>query len=247
MFQQVKQGLDMLYERAPAMRVAHSMAADEPDECWRLMVFNYITYSLIGFLWAPSYGDWVLKSDRSKAYAYYKRVLQLIGYRNPSTWVLKDPMHLPSMDLLLNLFPDACIVQTCREPTEVMPSVCSLMYAAASPFQKNINKISFGRKICEDYATYMDHFMAQRAKIDPKHFLDVQYRDIVSDPVALTRNIYKHFDIAIDAQGEQVLREWGKNNQQNKYGKHEYGLAEYGLDYDQVNERLANYRRAYLE
>lgn len=245
-YRQTVEGLNHLYELMPAMRAVHFMSADEPDECWRIIAHCFMTYSLLGFFWAPSYGDWLLNQDRGKAYEYYRKVLQLIGYRNNSTWVLKDPMHLPSIDLLLKQFPDACIVHTCREPVEVMPSSCSLMYTAAAPLQKNIDKIRFGRKTCEDYAAYMDQFMAHRAGLDPRHFLDVRYEDIVNDPVALARDIYRHFDIGIDEQGEQVLHQWRQGNQQHKYGRHEYRLEDYGLEKDRINTRLARYREAYL-
>lgn len=245
-YRQTVAGLAQLYELAPEMRKIHYMAADEPDECWRVLSHSFMSYAVLGFVWAPTFGSWLAKADRGGAYARYRRVLQLIGQGNPSTWVLKDPMHLPTIDLVLEQFPDACIVHTCREPAEVMPSVCSLMHAASGPFQRNIDMPAFGRRIFEDYSSQMDQFMDKRSRLDPARFLDVQYEDVVSDPVSLARRIYAHFDIPIGTEGEARLRQWQAGRTQHQFGKHEYGLEEYGLRAEEINERLAAYRRAYL-
>lgn len=245
LFQQTAGGLEQLYTLAPHLRSIHSMRAEEADEDRLILAHSFKTYALMGFIWAPSYGDWLLQSDRRGAYARMRRVLQLIGHGTAATWVLKDPMHLPNIDLLLEQFPDACIVHTCREPTDVMPSVCSLMHAVAAPFQR-IDKPSFGRRIFADYAEQMDRFMALRRRLDPSRFLDVQYDDLVRDPVAVAKRIYRHFDVDIGAEGEAALQSWHRDNTQHKYGRHEYTLEEYGLEAGQVNERLSDYRRNYL-
>lgn len=246
-YQQTVTGLEQLYTLAPDMKKIHLIRADEPDECWRIFTHSFMTYSLLGFVWAPPYADWLLTVDRRKAYARYRKVMQLIGYQNASTWVLKDPMHLPSIDLVLEQFPDACIVHTCREPVEVMPSVCSLMNTVTTPFQNNIDKHQYGRRIFSDYAWQMERFMELRKKLDPGRFLDVQYNDIVRDPVTVAKNIYRHFDIDIGAPGEQALQRWQQENTQHKFGKHEYRLEDFGLSQGVINERLANYRQTYLQ
>lgn len=245
LFQRVKDGLEQLYQLAPSLRRIHDMRADEPDEDRLVISQSFKNYALMGFLWAPSYGEWLVRSDRREAHARFRRVLQLIGYGNRSTWVLKDPMHLPCIDLLLQQFPDACIVHTCREPADVMPSVCSLMHTVASPFQA-IDKPSFGRRIFADYAEQMDRFMALRRQLDPQRFLDVRYDDFTADPVDTARRIYRHFDINVDENGERALRQWHTQNTQHKHGRHEYTLAEFGLDAAEINERLSDYRRNYL-
>lgn len=69
----------------------------------------------------PDYITWLLHQDLTPAYRYYQQQLQLLQWRWPGThWVLKSPHHLFFLDVLLTVFPDACVVQTHRDPATAM-------------------------------------------------------------------------------------------------------------------------------
>lgn len=62
------------------------------------------------------------------SYAHHRDVLKLIQSTCPDRrWALKYPAHLRHLDVLLETYPDACIVQTHRDPARVLPSLCSLV------------------------------------------------------------------------------------------------------------------------
>jgi Sulfotransferase family len=246
-FIQTRAELEQLYRAAPDIQKIHNMQAEEPDECRLILAQSFMTYALMGFVWAPSYTQWLKTADRRGAYRRYREVLQLIGLDNPAQWVLKCPMHIYSIDLLLAEFPDACIVHTCREPSEAMPSVCSLMHTVSAPFQKMPDKTLFGRNVLEDYGWQMDRFMELRRNIDPARFLDVQYDQFVSDPVGTAMGIYAHFSIDVSDSESAALTQWASENARHKYGVHEYSAAEYGLSTDYINDRFSQYRHQYLQ
>jgi Sulfotransferase family len=246
-FNQTRLELEQLYSAAPDIKKIHNMQAEEPDECRLILAQSFMTYALMGFVWAPSYTDWLKTADMAGAYRRYREVLQLIGLGNPALWVLKCPMHIYSIDLLLAEFPDACIVHTCREPSEAMPSVCSLMHTVSAPFQNMPDKKRFGRNVLEDYGWQMDRFMELRRGLDPARFLDVQYDQFVSDPLGTATGIYDHFGIDIGDSELAALRQWTCKNTQHRFGKHQYSAAEYGLSTDYINDRFAQYRRQYLQ
>ena len=61
------------------------------------------------------------------AYRRYRRNLQQIGLDAPDKrWVLKNPSHLGALPALLEVFPDALVVQCHRDPVEAVASACSL-------------------------------------------------------------------------------------------------------------------------
>lgn len=246
LYQMVDKAMQAMNESAPELKKGHLFGAAETEECNRVLSHSFSTYALRALPYTPSYGEWVIRQDLTGAYLHHKKVLQLIGSQNQKTWVLKDPLYMPFIDIILKLYPDACIVNACREPSEAVASVCNVMHTFGGPYQKNIDKHEFGRRTSEDYAFMMDRFMELRARSDPSRFLDVSYPDIVSDPVSLAKKIYKHFDIDIGTDGEANLKQWLADNAKDRFGKHSYTLDEYGLSREMVDERFAKYRKKFL-
>lgn len=235
--------LDALFALVPQARAMHEMDANDPDECRLILAHSFKTYALSGYFRIPSYTEWLKTTSHAAAYNRYRQVLQLIGYNNSNQWILKDPMHLAQVDCLMEQFPDACIVNIYREPADAMPSVCSLMYTIASASQTNLDKKMIGPMIVDDYAWQLDQYLALRENIAPARFLDVQFDDLVANPVQLALDIYKHFDFDVDATGKAELENWCQNNKKGKHGKHEYSLEEFGISADYINERFSAYRQ----
>lgn len=245
-YRQVDLGLTEMMKSAPDMLKIHPYGADIPDECNRIICHSFQSWALKAIPHTQTFGKWVLKRDLSKAYERCKKVLQLIGYRNPARWVLKDPLHPPFIDLLLAQYPDACIVHIYREPSESIPSVCNGIYTFAAPYQQNVDKREYGQDTAEEYALMMDRFMELRSKLDPTRFLDVSYTDMITDPVSLAKRIYRHFDIDIGIDGAQSLEKWHQGNKRDKFGKHHYTAEQYGLSREMLNERFTKFRKQYL-
>lgn len=61
--------------------------------------------------------------DETPSYRRYADNLRLIGADSPDQrWLLKNPGHITHLDALLTVFPDACIIQTHRDPAACIPS-----------------------------------------------------------------------------------------------------------------------------
>jgi len=245
-FRQVDGTLTDVNERSPDLKKAHHYGAEIPDECNRIICHSFASWSLQAFAFTRTFGKWVLSQNLTNAYERYKQILQLIGYKNHSRWVLKDPLHLPYIDLLMKLFPDACLVHISREPSQSMPSVCSGIYAFLSPYQPNIEKREFGKQVAEEYALMTDRFMELRDQLNSNQFLDVSYSDLITDPVSLAKKIYRHFDIDVGAEGEACFERWRQENKRDKYGRHIYTAEEYGLSRETLNDRFGEFRKRYL-
>ena len=60
-------------------------------------------------------------------YCWQKRFLQHLQLGRPNRrWVLKAPDHAYGLDKLLTVFPDAAIIQTHRNPVDVLKSQIQL-------------------------------------------------------------------------------------------------------------------------
>ena len=58
---------------------------------------------------------------------YHKRLLQLLQAEAPGRWTLKNPWHPLFLDTLSDVYPDAQLVMTHRDPADVVGSSCNLI------------------------------------------------------------------------------------------------------------------------
>jgi hypothetical protein len=107
--------------------------------------------------------------------------------------------------------------------------------------RENYDKSKLGPVLLEYYARSLERGLAARDALDEARFVDVDYRVFVSDPLAAAERIYDHFELPAPPEVEKALREHVEAHPQNKHGRHEYSLKEFGLTGDAVRTRLADY------
>ncbi|MBP9714275.1 MAG: sulfotransferase, partial [Sterolibacterium sp.] len=121
---------------APEFFAIHPVNADAPEEEILLMDYSFLSDVAESLANVPSYADWLRHQDVTPAYAYMKSLLQLMQWQSTTAdarsqpiprWVLKTPAHLGHLDVLLQTFPDAKIIQTHRDPSRTAASYSSMM------------------------------------------------------------------------------------------------------------------------
>ena len=118
--------VDMMFARSPDMRAIHEIEAFLPDECWNLFSQNFVHSSYEANADVRGYADWWANADMRPVYARHRRNAQLIGHQEPDKrWLFKDATHLFGAAALLDVYPDAMIIQTHRVPIPMIASVCS--------------------------------------------------------------------------------------------------------------------------
>ena len=157
---------------------------------------------------------------------------------NGAHWVFKAPRHLPGLAGLLAVFPEARIVQTHRDPAAVLPSLCSLCEILRSAASDAIDKPAIGAHWLARLKTIFEKARDVRATTAEGQILDIQYTDLVADPIATVQQVYDHHGYEYTESFETAMRQWLADNRQHKHGAHRYTLEEYGLNEDAVREVL---------
>ena len=167
--------------------------------------------------------------------------MKLIDWQRPGErWLLKSPCHLWALDVLVEMFPDACIVQTHRDPLEIIGSYCSMM-AALMAVRESFDPKELGPAVLEYLSRSVERAMAARARTDPSRFVDIHYGAFLDDPMGTVRRVYVAFGLELGGQAADAMTQHLRENVQNKHGAHGYTLEEYGLSKERVTERLAAY------
>lgn len=219
----------------------HYVEADGPEECVLLQAHAFCdAQNGIEILMSP-YREWFEGQDLHRMYYYYRDLLKLLDWQRPGIrWLLKSPAHLWALDILVEMFPDVCIIQTHRNPVEIIGSYCSMMEALMA-IRESVDRDALGESVLEFMARSLARGLAARQRCDRDRFLDVSYEDFITDSMGVVRSVYDHFGLELTQKTTAELEAHTANNPPRKHGTHQYSLERYGLTPERVRERLADY------
>ena len=233
------------YERiranTPDFTKIHFADADVPEECVLLLAHTFCNAHFgIEVLMEP-YQSWFQRQDLRASYAYYRGLLQMLDWQRPGErWLLKSPVHLWALDILVEMFPDCCIIVTHRDPCEAVASYCSMMQTLFESRGCSAQP-ELGATVLEYLARSLECGLEARTGSDESRFRDVRYPDFVADPMGVIRSAYRHFDLRLTSEAESAMQRHVSENPRGKHGAHSYDLEQYGLTPEQVRDRLSGY------
>ena len=243
--QQIAAGFASFHAERPEFAGVHYMDADTVEECWQLLRQSAMSVSYESLAHVPTYSAWLAQQDWTPAYRRHRRNLQLIGLNDTDKrWVLKNPSHLFALDALLAVYPDALVIRTHRDPCEAVASSCSLSALATQGCSTRFVGETIGADQLALLARGAATFAAARERHDPARFLDVQYRDLVADPVGTARAVYDHFALPWNGAVERaIVAEDAASRSGRRAPAHRYSLADFGLTPEQVDAAFRGGRR----
>lgn len=205
--------------------------------------------SFVSDVWAnnydlPTYARWLLSQNTRDSYRRYVNVLRLIGAREPhKRWLLKSPAHMAEIDTLLEVFPDACFIQTHRDPVKTIPSLCSLRHMVARELQgEGAKPHVIGPRQCAYWRDALARTQLARQQL-PLQFFDVDHRRFMEDPLGVVHSIYAHFRLMLSPHTEGQMRAWVAARPSHRDGGHQYAMHSWGVTPDQISEIFADYRK----
>jgi hypothetical protein len=233
---------------APSLASIHEIGADLPQECMPILAQSMLGPQLQMIFNVPSYQAWVDAQSHAPAYTYHRHFLEHLQSKHmKDRWVLKSPIHLRSLDALLIEYPDARIIFTHRDPAKTVPSLASLYYVIRGLASDSVDPCALGQQTTEWWADSLDAATAAREKHRDKaaQFMDVQFEEVVADPVAALGRAYERFEIPWSADIESRMRAFLADNPRGKHGAHQYEMEDFGLTLAQIRERFEGYCNRY--
>jgi Sulfotransferase family len=194
---------------------------------------------------AESYSAWLNASPLAEEYAYYARQLAVLTRPEDAgrRWVLKSPSHLGYLTTLRSVLPGAVVVHCHRDPCEAVASYASLVLAVREPNSDDVSPAEVGRHALRRSAVAMDRALAARDAAGGEGFVDVAYADLVADPLAAVRDLYRRIGAALDDRTTEAMGTWMAENPRHRHGTHRYTLEQFGLTPADVLDRLAAYTK----
>jgi hypothetical protein len=73
----------------------------------------------------------------------------------------------------------------------------------------------------------------------------IQYGDLMKDPIAEMRSLYRAYDEPLTAEAEAAMQATLAANPKGKHGKHDYRLEDYGLTREGIHDHFRAYTERY--
>jgi hypothetical protein len=218
----------------------HLVRAELPDECGHLLKVAFWS-SLFWQVPAYRYLEWYLAADPAPAYRDYRALLDVLARPNRRL-VLKDPFHARHLDQLLTVLPDAMVVQTHRDPVEIVPSFHKLATTYHALLSDRFDR---QRTIALDMRwlqAIVHDGQKLRAQLGPRRVFDVEYRELLADPLGVVSRLHAHFGLELDANDRSRIARFITENPQHKHGRNRYTAADFGQRDDEIAAAFAGYQ-----
>lgn len=218
---------------APGADSIHPLRAESPHECVAIQSYTLFSEEFISMFRVPRYEAFLHAADLRPVYVWQRKFLQYLQQPSPPRqWVLKAPDHVRGLEALFTAFPDAVVVQTHRNPLEVLESLTRMIEVLHGLFSSPGER----RKIAAQEARMLADGMERALRFRDAHpeladrFVDVNYTEIASDPLAVVRRLYQQLDLPLTELAARRMRELAADRSRYRRSRSAPTLADLGLD-----------------
>lgn len=231
-----KQEVAALIEANPDLLSIHPLDAMAADEDILLLENGFLSEMPPSQANVPSYHDYYMESDALDVYRFHRRVMQFLQWQRRrkgeavegKRWVLKAPAHMHHIPAARAAYPDAQFIVSRRDPVQVIPSIASFYYAVWQIYSDSADKLTCGSHTAETFL-YGLALTQQQQTLHPEQFTDVDFEDLMGDPVAVVKSLYRFLDLPFSAGTVANVEQWREDNKREKRAAHQYSADEYGL------------------
>jgi hypothetical protein len=215
----------------PEWATMHKVGAELPVECIEWTYSSFVSYAFSASFYVPNYTKYVAQNDHASAFAWHKKILQLLqSTGRPHHWLLKGPTHLPVLPSLFDAYPDAKLVLMLRDPVKSLASVIDVsgvlyyMRSDNTTLGKGLGKSIDGKdtyQTLQDMIDWMEDGTIPRDRVFP-----LDYGQFFAKPDAALEKLYGQLGFPLSERSKNAMVDYITNKPKDKFGKHEYELGD---------------------
>ena len=244
---QTQASIELSEQIIPGFLAFHPMGALVGQECVRITASEFTSMIFSVQYRLPSYYRWLLyEADHAGAYRFHRIFLQHLQSGVSGQWLLKSPAHLWHLDALLTEYPDALIVQTHRDPLNVISSIAALTHHLRRMGTDDSNIAECAAQSYEEVVVGLGREMALRdsGAVPAERVIDVLFTDFVNDPLTTIKDIYQKLGRELRPDTAQKMRYFLAAHPGDGGGGR-YTWSDTGLDAAEVRDRVSAYQDRY--
>ena len=229
---------------APQADTVYPMRACTPHECVAIHSYTMLSEEFVSTCRIPTYERFLHSADLGPTYRWERSFLQHLQSGCPTKrWVLKSPDHVQSLEALFSIFPDAVVIQTHRNPLEVVKSSSHLTQVLQGLYARPVDRDQIALREAQALGERMERFLRFR-EAHPElagRFADVEYPELVATPMVVVRRIYEQLQMTLTEAAAEGMRHLAENRSRYQRPRAGATLADWGLDAAAEARRFERY------
>jgi hypothetical protein len=240
-----------ILQAMPELAAIHPWDALGADEDIMLIDHTLLSTTAESLACIPSYRSWIHTLDLRPAYGYLVKLMKFLQWQkkqrgqHANYWVLKTPMHLGYVEIIAEAMPGAVFVQTHRDPLTTMPSFASFVHMLWAMGSNSADAHEAARQWSDTLERHLNHCLAQRSRLT-NTFIDVDFRDTVSEPEHVVERIYRRIGLPMTAATRAGIHDYMASHPREGRPKHDYTLEEFGFTRAELEQRFQAYRDKHI-
>jgi hypothetical protein len=226
----------------PLLAAMHPMHPDHIHEELELMGPDFASYNFEWLSYSPRWRDHYFATDQRPHYAYMKDVLRLLQWRRGvrKRWVLKCPQHLEQLPALLEVFPDATVIFTHRDPVAVIQSTVTML---AYTQRMNRRRVAI-RELADYWPARIERLLGTcvRDRALASRGFDSRFDEFMADPMQTLESVYRLAGLELTPGARANLKQYLDAHPRGKDGQVVYRLErDFGLAPSAMRNRFGFY------
>mgnify|MGYP000860988329 FL=1 len=212
---------------SPGFFSIHPVEYQKPEEDILLLDTTFMSTTSEATMHVPSYAAWLEQTDQSPAYAYAVKLLKALqSQRSGKRWVLKSPHHMEFLDLVRKHFGDVHYIWTHRDIRQSLASFLSMVAHGQTLFSDRVTLEDVAKHWVRKTDYMLSKGIAFRQQHPGEHYTDVEYKQLVDQPLKVLEDIYQGTaEITDDLRQKFMSTETA--NAQHRFGRHQYKLEDF--------------------
>ena len=195
-----------------------------PKECVSAMSLAFLSEEFTARYRVPSYATYLDDvSSLRPAYEVHRLVLQILQRRFPrQRWLLKSPVHLRAPRTLLDVYPDARLVVTHRDPLTVLPSTTSLIANLRWAHSDRVDFAEIGRSQRDLLHRELNGLVTacEDGTLDRARACHLRYQDFMTAPLRAVKSVYSQLGFELDPKVGEAMRRYLAERPKDALGSH---------------------------
>jgi hypothetical protein len=234
-------------EAMPLFPLMHEMTTDHVHEEIQLLAIDFSTMFFETLASVPAWSDYYRAHDQRPHYRFLRTALQALSHlRGGDRWLLKSPQHLEQLPVIADVFPDATVVVTHRDPVAVTVSMATMVTYSARMHAQPVDAHRIGRWWADRIEAMLSSCLRDREVLGPDRSMDVRFDDFMADDLGTARRVFELADQPFTPEADAAMRTYLDTHQRGRLGRIDYRAADVGLDLDELRERFAPYVARFL-
>jgi hypothetical protein len=229
----------------PFAAAHHPMDPDHFSEDGELQMADFSSYVWEFSIHAPQWRDHYLAHDQTPHYEYQKLMMQVLQFQRGERqrWIVKAPQHFEQLPAIMNVFPDAFVIFTHRDPVASLQSIVHVQSYTARWKELGPPDLEYHLEYWADrYRTLLDRYGRDAHLVPEAQRFDVLFHEFVGDDIDTARRILEAAGLPMNETAERELLEFMDAHQRGANGRIAFDLrGNYAADPAEVRERYAAY------